>query len=222
LCKLKKWQQTSKLTANKNSLTIKLLRFGIISPLLFWEITIISGLMLEDYDHLKNVISDLGMIGTKSAAFSQWAFAILSVFCLLFSLGLIKAVKQIRVSIIPALLTLAFPIVTIWGMVLYPLPDPSHSALGAMPLLINLGALLGFILLRKKEIEGLSRIRLWSIISFLVTMLIALRFTSFGMEFQGLVQRFFYLGWSIWFISLSVYFIKEINGLKYKSRKAST
>jgi len=210
------------LTANKNSLTIKLLRFGIISPLLFWGITIISGLMLGNYNHLKNVISDLGMIGLKAATFSQWSFAILSVFCLLFSIGLIKAVKQIKISIIPAILTIAFPIVQVWGMVLYPLPNPSHSALGAMPLLINLGALLGFILWRKKEIDGLSKIRVWSIVSFLVTMLIALRFTSFGMEFQGLVQRFFYLGWSIWSISLSVYFIREIDGLKNSDGKAST
>ena len=178
--------------------------------------------MLGNYNHLKNVISDLGMIGLKAATFSQWSFAILSVFCLLFSIGLIKAVKQIKISIIPAILTIAFPIVQVWGMVLYPLPNPSHSALGAMPLLINLGALLGFILWRKKEIDGLSKIRVWSIVSFLVTMLIALRFTSFGMEFQGLVQRFFYLGWSIWSISLSVYFIREIDGLKNSDGKAST
>ena len=210
------------LLSNNNSVTIKLLTFGIISPLLFWTITIICGLMLTDYNHLRNVISDLGMIGSKSEMFSQWTFAILSIFCLLFTAGLLKAAKLLKLSVVPAILTLVFPIVQIWGMVLYPLPKPSHSALGAMPLLISLGALLGFILWRKKKIDGLFRIRLWSIISFLVTMLITLRFTSFGMEFQGLVQRFFYLGWSIWFISLSVYFIKIIKGLDISSGKVST
>lgn len=178
--------------------------------------------MLTDYNHLRNVISDLGMIGSKSELFSQWTFAILSIFCLLFTFGLLKATKRLKLSVIPAILTLVFPIVQIWGMVLYPLPKPSHSALGAMPLLISLGALLGFILWRKKKIDRLFRIRLWSIVSFLVTMLITLRFTSFGFEFQGLIQRFFYFGWSIWFVSLSIFFIKTIKGLDNGSGKAST
>jgi hypothetical protein len=178
--------------------------------------------MLEDYNHFRNIVSDLGMIGSKSQMLSRWTFAILSFFCLLFSVGLLRSVRRLKLSIIPAMLTLVFPIVQIWGMVLYPLPNPNHSALGAMPLLVSLGALLGFILWRKKKIDGLFRIRLWSIVSFLMTMLITLRFTSFGFEFQGLVQRFFYLGWSMWFISLSVYFIKEINRLDNNDGKAST
>jgi hypothetical protein len=41
--------------------------------------------------------------------------------------------------------------------------------------------------------------------------LILTRFIKpFGIEYEGLVQRFFYTGWTIWTIATSYYLSKEV------------
>jgi hypothetical protein len=103
------------------------------------------------------------------------------------------------------LLTFSMPISFLWAAV-FPLGNEFHGSTGPLPLLMALGALLAFFLWRKKK--GSAKIRLLSLISFFVMMLLLFRFIKpFGNNYEGLVQRIFYLGWSIWYISLNFYFI---------------
>jgi hypothetical membrane protein len=186
----------------------QLLYLGILTPVIFWIMTFISGYIHGDYVHYKNVISELGAIGTKSEIFTSSTFIVLSVLCALFSIGLIKASKQFGLSIIPAILTVSMPITLFWVAV-FPLGNEFHSLTGLLILFMLFSALFASILWRNKT-KG-SNIRLLSLISFFIMLFILLRFLKpFGYEYEGLVQRFFYLGWSFWYISLSLFFIKQL------------
>ena len=192
-----------------NSLPIKkLIRIGIIIPVLFWLTTIISGIIHGNYIHYKNVISELGAIGTKSEIFTSSSFVIISILSLLFSTGFYISSKKLKLSVIPAILTFSMPIAFLWAGI-FPLRNEFHNLTGPLPLFLIFGALLTFILWRKHQI--FKKLRILSLASFFIMLLLLLRFIEpFGLEFEGLVQRFFYLGWSIWFISISIFILRRL------------
>lgn len=188
--------------------TIKLLYLGYASPILFWIITIVSGFIHGNYNHFKNVISDLGAIETKSEIFTSTSLILLSVLCILFSIGFYKASRIFKISIIPAILSFSMPLSIFWAAI-FPLGNEFHSLTGPLPFLIILGSLLSYLLWKKSQ--EFSELRLLSIISFFVMLLILLRFIKpFGYQYEGLIQRFFYLGWTIWTLFISYYFIKRL------------
>jgi len=188
--------------------TIKLLYLGYLSAILFWVITIVSGFIHGNYNHLKNVISDLGAIATKSEIFTSASLILLSVLCILFSIGFYRASRTFKISTIPAILSFSMPLSIFWAAI-FPLGNEFHSLTGPLPLLIILGALLSYLLWNKSQ--EFSELRLLSIISFFIMLLILLRFIKpFGNQYEGLIQRFFYLGWTIWTLFTSFYFIKRL------------
>jgi hypothetical membrane protein len=192
--------------------SIKLLYFGYYAPIIFWIITIVSGFIHGNYNHFKNVISDLGAIETKSEIFTSASLILLSVLCILFSIGFYRASKTFKISIIPAILSFSMPLSIFWAAI-FPLGNEFHSLTGPLPFLTILGSLLSYLLWKKSQ--EFSELRLLSIISFFVMLLILLRFIKpFGSQYEGLIQRFFYLGWTIWTIFTSYYFIKRIKLVK--------
>jgi len=188
--------------------TIKLLYLGYSSAILFWIITIVSGFIHGNYNHFKNVISDLGALETKSEIFTSASLILLSVLCILFSIGFYRASRAFKISIIPAILSFSMPVSIFWAAI-FPLGNEFHSLTGPLPFLIILGSLLSYLLWKKSQ--EFSELRLLSIISFFVMLLILLRFIKpFGYQYEGLIQRFFYLGWTIWTLFTSYYFIKRL------------
>jgi hypothetical membrane protein len=187
----------------------KLISLGLIIPILFWATTIIASTIHGNYTHYKNVISELGAIGTKSEIFTSSAFVVISILCFLFSIGFYISSKKLKLSVIPAILTFSMPMAFLWAGI-FPLRNEFHNFTGPLPLFLILGAFLTLVLWRKHE--KFKKLRTWSLISFLIMLLLFLRFIQpFGFEFEGLVQRFFYLGWSIWYISISVYLLKGLD-----------
>ncbi len=180
---------------------IPLLYFGLLAPTLFWLTSLAGGRIQGDYDHSRNVISELGALGTKAEIFISTSFIVISIFSLIFSIGFYKASKKLNISKIPSMLSFVMPISLLWASI-FPLGNEFHGLLGASPLLIIAGALVGKFRWRTKS--GFVKISTWSLISGLIMLLIVLRFMEpLGQEFEGLVQRFFYLGWTIWFFMLS-------------------
>jgi hypothetical membrane protein len=193
---------------------IKLLYLGYLSTIFFWIITIVSGFIHGNYNHFKNVISELGAVETKSEIFTSASLILLSVLCILFSIGFYRASKTFKISIIPAILSFSMPLSIFWAAI-FPLGNEFHSITGPLPFLIILGSLLSYILWKKSQ--GFSELRLLSIISFFVMLLILLRFIKpFGYQYEGLIQRFFYLGWTIWTIFTSYYFIRKLQNSESK------
>ncbi len=98
----------------------------------------------------------------------------------------------------------SMPVAMFWAAI-FPLRNELHGMLGPLPLVMNLGALLAFILWRKRE--GLELVSRLSLLSFFVMMFLFLIFVpSINEPNAGRVQRFWYAGWSIWFVSLAACF----------------
>ncbi len=202
----------SLLYLNRNRIKAKtFLKFGYVAPFLFWVITFVSGYIHGNYNHFKNTISELGAIGTDSELFTSSSLLLIAIACILFSVGFYKASKVQKISKLPAILTLSMPFTIIWASI-FTLGNEFHSATGPIPFLITLGCLLAYFLWKKKK--DLLQLRTISLVSFFVMLLILTRFIEpFGHEYEGLVQRFFYLGWTVWTIATSYYLSKEMKVL---------
>jgi hypothetical membrane protein len=191
---------------------IAFLLCGYASPIFFWLITFISGAIHGDYNHLKNVVSELGAIGTKSEFFTSVCLILLSLLCLLFSIEFYKLSRRFKLSVIPALSTFFMPFTFLWAAI-FPLGNELHTATGPLPLFVALGNLLSYILWKKDN--EFSTIKNLILVSFFFMMLLLTRFIKpFGEQFEGLTQRFFYLGWSIWTITITYYFNAKIKKQK--------
>jgi hypothetical protein len=187
---------------------LPLLYVGYAVAFLFWICTIISERLHGHYHHFKNVVSELGAIGTNSEVFTSTSFILLAFSSILFSVGFYKASKLLHLSVIPAVLSFSKPFSMMW-VAFFPLGNEFHSITGPLPLLTALGSLSAFILWRRGT--GFSLLRMASLLCFLVMMLILTRFIRpFGLTYEGLVQRFFYLGWTVWIVTLSYLLTKKV------------
>lgn len=201
------------LFAYRNKIDSKnFLYFGYAAPLLFCCMTFLSGAVHGNYNHFKNVISELGAIGTKSEVFTSSALMILAAMCILFSIGFYKVSHKCKLSVIPAILSFCMPITMIWAGI-FTLGNEFHSLTGPLPFFIIVGFLLSYLLWkRNKTFTVVSNI---SLICFFISALILLRFIRpFGYEYEGLIQRFFYLAWAIWTIAIVHHFSKENKRIK--------
>ena len=196
-------------TSNIPMITQRLLYFGIFTSISFWLNTLICGFIL-DYSLLTRYVSELGAVGTKTQLLFSIGVMTSSILNLVFSIGLYKACKQLNLSILPVFFIVTFSI-SMFGVSLFPMPLKLHGIFGPITLLLNLAPLSVFFLWKGKE--RLLEFRVFSILMFALMLLsvIVPRFIpSFQTQFPGLVQRLSHLGWSLWYISLSLYCIKQI------------
>ncbi|MEO6230870.1 MAG: DUF998 domain-containing protein [Ferruginibacter sp.] len=194
---------------NRKKINARLfLQSGYWLTILFWAMTIVSGYNHGNYNHLKNTISELGAIGTKSEFFTSVFLMLLAVLNILFCIGFYKASKAMQLNLLPSILSFAMPVTMIWAGI-FTLGNEFHSSTGVLPFLIIIGSILSYFLWKKNY--NLQQLRTTSLISFVIMMLILTRFIKpFGIEFEGLVQRFFYLGWTVWTVGISYFLTKHI------------
>jgi len=184
---------------------------GLLTPIIFWITTLICGLILENYNHITRLVSELGEIGTKSQYLFTGGLVICSIFSLLFIFGLYKTAKQNGLSIIPIIILLAFSF-SICGAALFPLPLKLHGILGMPSILLFLSPLSSLILWKTEKIPS---IKYFSIIAIVImTLGFTVYMPNFLSEYFGLKQRLFHIGWSIWFVYLNVIFIYLNSKLK--------
>lgn len=196
--------------------TTMLLKLGYTVVLFFWILVFISGNVHGNYSHVKNVISELGAVGTKSEIITSSSLILLAVFSTLFSIGFYRASKKLMLSSIPATLSFIKPFSLVW-IATFPLGNEFHRLIGPLPLLITLASFLSFILWKREK--AYFSMRLFSLLSFFVMTLILLRFLPFfGAKYEGLIQRFFYVGWSVWTITISYLLAKQVKILTEKSK----
>ena len=183
----------------------KLLYLGFVIPVVFWSTIIICGLMTEDYDHLTNMVSELGTVGTKTQYIFTFGLVTGSILSILFIAGLYKISKKNGLHIIPTLMILTFSF-SIFGAAIFPLPLKMHGILGLPSMLLPLSPLLAIILWEENKIHNIK------IASGIILIIMLLGFLTLAPNIMdnyfGLKQRFFHFGWSIWFIYLSLEFLK--------------
>lgn len=194
---------------NRNRLNTKMLLWcGCAAPVLFWVMTFISGHVHGHYNHLKNVVSELGAIGTRSELLTSSLLICLSLLEVFFSIGFYRISKVMNLSVIPAILSFAMPLTSIWAGI-FTLGNEFHGVTGPLPFLTIPGSILAYLLWRKSQVP--LALREISLISFFIMLFILTRFIQpFGIEYEGLVQRFFYAGWSSWTLATYHYLSKEI------------
>jgi hypothetical membrane protein len=178
---------------------------GFIIPLVFWVTLLLCGSMTENYSHLRNLVSELGAIGTNTQYIFTAGLVLSSFLSLAFIVGLYKTAKENGLNTIPVLIILTFSF-SIFGAAVFPLPLRLHGILGSPSMLMPLSPFLALILWKSKIIPGIK------LASGTILIFMLLGFLTLVPEvldsFFGLKQRIFHIAWSLWFIYLGVSFLK--------------
>lgn len=182
------------------------LYLGVIIPSVFWSTTIICGFILGDYNHLTRMVSELGAMGTNTQFVFSFGLITCAMLSVLFILGLYKTCQIYNMSKIPILVLLLYSF-SIAGAAIFPLPLRMHLIMGMPSILLFFSPLLGLLLWKRGN--NLIALNQMSIFSFLLMSLGFLTyFPNLLGEYLGVKQRFFHIGWSVWFSYLSYSFIE--------------
>lgn len=178
-----------------------LLALGEIVPVIFWATLVLCGFLYGEYDHLRRLVSELGAIGAPSQHVFMAGLLACAALGVLFVIGLARACRARGISAAPAWILLAFS-ASLAGAALFPLPLRLHLWMGLPSILTLLSPLAALVLWRReRRLAGTVPLALAVLVLFL------LGATAFWPEIMGtlpgLKQRFFHLGWSLWFVGLS-------------------
>jgi len=197
---------------------------GILSPILYILATIIGGLLIPEYSHIKNAVSELIQSGAPNKLLLVTLMVISSISTILGCLGIILTHKK-RIN---KLVTTGIILILINGLLglltytIFPqdpihapmtLPGIMHIVIVAISALITIVSplLVGFGICRN---EGWESFKLYSIISVLI-IFIAGGLTPFiilkEIPLMGLIQRIAIGAYFQWFIVLSIKFYKYKN-----------
>lgn len=179
----------------------RLLALGSVIPVIFWGTLTVCGYVLGDYNHLRRLVSELGAMGTRTQYMFMAGLLACAVLSILFVIGLCRACKERGISMIPALIILSFSL-SIGGAAIFPLPLRMHLIMGMPSVLLFLSPMAALVLWHgDKRPTGLQT---WAIVSLAIMLLGFLAFMPEVLgAWPGLKQRFFHIGWSLWFIGLS-------------------
>jgi hypothetical membrane protein len=176
----------------------------------FWTTTVVCGFVLGDYNHFARMVSELGALGTPSRYLFSVGLVSCSVLSVLFIVGLRRVCRQAKLSTVPVWLILTYSI-SIAGAGLFPLPLRLHGMLGMPSVFLVLSPLAAMLLWPKTQSP--SHLTAMACIAFAVMSLGFLAFSpSILGSLAGLKQRFFHVGWGVWFLYLGTGFINTLKG----------
>ena len=175
--------------------------FGIFAPILFWLTLIICGFIVDDYNHLKNLVSELGAIEYKSRYVFTIGLFLSSIASFIFISSINRTFKRNGLKTFPIICIYAFPISMI-GAGIFPLHLIWHSIFGLLSMLLILSPLLAIFYWKNNSIKAIKLISTICLL-LMIGSLLLISFKLFS-NFPGLNQRVFHLGWTIWFIYLSL------------------
>jgi len=182
-----------------------MLRMGFAVPALFCVVVLGCGLLYPDYNQLAQQVSILGAEGTVTQYYFTVGLLLCAVLSLVFIGGLVRVCKQHDLSTLPVLILLTYSF-SIAGAGIFPLPDPLHGLLGSPSFLLLFSPPLAWYFWNKHA--TLPHLGFFVI---LVMVIFAAGFSIFFPDifgqFLGLKQRFFHLGWMLWFSYLAVAFV---------------
>ena len=177
---------------------------GFFVPLLFWSTLALCGSMHDNYNHLSNIVSELGAAGSKTRILFAVGLLLCSALSIVFVVGLIQELRELQMSIIPALLILTYTF-SIAGAAIFPMPHRLHGLLGSPSIALFLSPGLAIILWGQETSPiGIFPISIISMLTMLLGLLVF--FPHVLSKYIGLKQRFFHIGWSLWFVYLCVIF----------------
>lgn len=174
------------------------------APALFWLTTVLCAVQFGGYNHLKHQVSELGALGTPTRPVFTAGMLLCAALSIPFLSGLLRRCRVRGLSHWPVYPLLAFP-VSLGGAALFPMPLDLHRLSGEISLLVPLSPLLALGLWRKPgrppAVAGVAAA---------ASLLMLLGFLVFSPgllpDAVGLKQRFFHLGWTLWFAGLGTAF----------------
>jgi hypothetical membrane protein len=182
--------------------TKNLVYLGLIIPLVFWGTLVFCGLMTENYNPFSNMVSELGAIGAKTRYIFTVGLVVCAVLSILFCIGLCKIARERRLTLLPLILILTFSF-SVFGAAVFPLPLKLHGILGSPVMLLPLSPLLALLFWKEDKFPKIATsIILIIMLAGLLTLLPNVLENYFGLK-----QRFFHVGWSLWFGYLSLKFL---------------
>ncbi|HVS93243.1 MAG TPA: DUF998 domain-containing protein [Mucilaginibacter sp.] len=184
-----------------------LLTLGTVSALIFWIGGAIAGLIHGDYNFVRDTVSELGALGTKSHYFMTVVMYLSSITGILFVISALMACRRAGISVIPAISAVGIPLTTIWAA-FFPMGTAQHGMTGPVVFIIYIGVIISLFVWRGGALKTLWT---WSVISLVLLLGIFLRFTAFFPYHEELIQRFAHLGWSVWFVAINIQLIKLLN-----------
>lgn len=185
--------------------TKQLLYFGILAALVFWVNQFVCAYLLN-YDMLRGSVSELGAVGTSTQSIFTGLVMLCAVFNGAFVIGLYNACKTANYSVVPLLIPATFSI-SMFGVSLFPAPLLLHGIFGVISMLMHIAPIIAFIAWRRNQ--ELKRVRMAGLLMFLVMGIsISSFFPPLQTPYFGLIVRFFHVGWSLWYIFMSLSFIK--------------
>lgn len=185
-----------------------LLALGSVIPVIFWGTLTVCGYMMGDYNHLTRLVSELGASGTRTQYMFTAGLLACAVLSIIFVAGLWQECKKREISMIPALIILFFSF-SIGGAAIFPLPLRMHLIMGMPSVLLFLSPLAALVLWKGDKMP--AGLRGWTIASLAIMLLGFLAFMPEVMSSAlGLKQRFFHIGWSLWFIGLGRAFLRSL------------
>lgn len=189
------------ISAPGNGTTLAYIRLGAGIPIVFFLTTFVCGFLLGDYNHLNRTVSELGAMGTRTRVLFSAGLLVCAILSVLFVVGLRRACRVLGINPIPALIILAYS-VSIAGAGIFPLPLRLHLIMGMPSVLLILSPVMSLLLWRRAR--GLPHIVAMSLAALGLMSLGFLAFTPGVLSgYPGLKQRFFHVGWSVWFLCLS-------------------
>lgn len=177
---------------------------GYFVPLVFWSTLALCGSRYDNYNHLSNMVSELGAAGSKTRVLFAVGLLLSSALSVVFVVGLVQELRELQMSIIPVLFILTFSF-SIAGAAIFPLPHRLHGLLGSPSIALSLSPGLASILWRQEtSLIGIFPISMVSMLTMLLGLLVF--FPHLLSKYVGLKQRFFHIGWSFWFVYLCIVF----------------
>jgi hypothetical membrane protein len=181
-----------------------LLNSGFLIPIIFWTTILICGFLTPGYYHTTRMLSELGEIGTKTQHLFTIGLVLSSIFSIFFNIGLFRICKIIGLNIIPVLILWTFSF-SILCAGLFSYPHWLHGLLGSPSIILFLSPMTALIFWKTNMISNIK------IISLLTLLIMSLGFLIFSpnilTDYFGIKQRFFHLGWTVWFLCLTFIFI---------------
>ena len=189
---------------------------GMLSPIVYTAMWILGGIILSDYNHIRDDISSLFAVDAPNRRLFQSFIVTSSVLLFIFYLGLHEAIPDGPGSIVGPLLFIASSFLGILVATLFPLDaggefitlrGKMHLVLVAVMGILTIAGMVA-IWIRVASIEGWSIFAMYSLITAIISFILIGIATIFAKgRYRGLVERLGVTPYQLYyfFISLMVF-----------------
>lgn len=180
---------------------------GYVVVALFWVGSFLSGQVAGDHSIIRDGVTQLDAFYGASGTLMSGIQLTMALLLLPYLYGLYIRTRVWGLSRAPLIPLCILPL-SLLGSSLFPFPDPLYQIFTNAILFVMLGPLLAPLMWRKKMGAPL---RWWALACFTLMLMALLLLLSrasipeIAYSYWGLIQRVFYLGWTLWLCLLAYY-----------------